>query len=249
MTQPFRLAVLSDIHANYEALVCVLSDIEALGIADLVCLGDTIGYGPEPERCARIILDRHIPSCLGNHEFGLQNRRNRAWFNPQARQALDRTRELLSQDTIDRLCALPPVLALGGVRYVHGCPPESPTEYLFNLDDGQLLRRFGLYPEPLCFAGHTHELALYSLSGDPSTGTIVRQPLPQGPTILDPAERHILNIGSVGQPRDGDNHAKYCVFTPSEHTVEIRFVPYDIAATAEKIVQAGLPKAYADRLW
>ncbi|MGE4553734.1 MAG: metallophosphoesterase [Desulfovibrionaceae bacterium] len=249
MSQPARLAVLSDIHANYEALSCVLSDIADLDIGDIVCLGDTIGYGPEPERCARIVLDRHIPSCLGNHERGLKNRRARAWFNPQARAALDRTRELLTEPTIDQLCALPEYLALGGVRYVHGCPPHSVSDYLFTMDDDELLHRFDQYPEAVCFAGHTHELGLYSLGGVDPHPRIVRSPLPQGPTTLDPARRHIVNIGSVGQPRDGDNHAKYCVFTPSTHTVEIRFVPYDIATTAAKILQAGLPRAYADRLW
>ena len=252
-----RIAVLSDVHGNLEALNSVLADVDALGITKVLNLGDMVGYGPEPEACVKLLRERGVPSVLGNHEQGLAEPQTRGFFNSQARKALDRTRELLSDDSLMYFRTLPRTLEAFGALFVHGCPPGLVSKYLYVLDEDALRETFALYPHPLCFAGHTHELKRISFfpasTSGAGGGRIERKDLGRGQTTLTRLARHIVNIGSVGQPRDGNNKAKYVLWEPgemhSDTNIEVRFVPYDIARTAARIVEVGLPTVYADRLW
>lgn len=241
-----RIAILSDIHANMEALAAVLDDLDQLSVDSIYSLGDNVGYGAEPQAVLEELSRRGIVSVMGNHELGLASRRSREKdFNPHARQALEVTRTLLSDAAIRELAGFPRYLVVHGARLVHGCPPDSPTRYLYMVDEGEFLSRFKSYPEQVCFAGHTHELGLVVLEG----GSVRRLPLPQGVTSVGSFERAIVNAGSVGQPRDGDNRAKYLVWDTQAASVEVRFVAYDIASCAAKIEQSGMARRYADRLW
>lgn len=258
-----RIAVISDVHGNLEALQAVLADIDAQGATEILNLGDMVGYGPEPEACVTLLRGRGVPSVLGNHEFGLAEAQARGFFNPQARKALDRTRQLLSDDSVMYFRTLPRTLEAHGALFVHGCPPGLVSKYLYELDDDALRETFALYPQRLCFVGHTHELERISFFPDAEPapqaggGRIEHKRLIKGLTALDSGARHIINIGSVGQPRDGNNKAKYVLWEPDETSagtkadakIELRFVPYDIARTAALIVEKGLPMVYADRLW
>jgi Calcineurin-like phosphoesterase. len=251
------IAVLSDVHGNLEALRAVLADADARGITRLINLGDMVGYGPEPDACVQLLRERGAQSVLGNHEHGLLEAQARGWFNPQARKALDKTRELLSDDALMYFRTLPRTLEAEGALFVHGCPPGLVSKYLYELDDNDFLDAFDLYGNRLCFAGHTHELERISLVGCGCGGDerlkIERKAFGKGVHVLDRSARHILNAGAVGQPRDGNNKAKYLVWEPQTETapdrVEVRFVPYDIAKTAAAIIEKGLPQVYADRLW
>ena len=242
---PSRIAVMSDVHGNLEALTSVLADLDAQGVCRVVNLGDMVGYGPEPEACVRLLRERGVPSVLGNHENGLVEAQARGWFNPQAKKALDRTRALLSDDSLMYFRTLPRTLEVAGALFVHGCPPGLVSKYLYELDLDALRETFTLYDQPLCFVGHTHELERISLR----EGCLQRKPLGKGQCGLDPQARHIVNAGSVGQPRDGNNKAKYLIWEPERQRLEVRFVTYDIARTAARIVEVGLPTVYADRLW
>lgn len=250
-----RIGVMSDIHGNLEALKSVLADMEAQKVSRVVNLGDIVGYGPEPEACVNMLRHLRIPSVLGNHEHGLLEAQARGWFNPQARKALDRTRALLSDDSIMYFRTLPRTLEEGGALFVHGCPPGLVSKYLYELNVAELRETFSLFEHPLCFCGHTHELEMITLrpsvgeGGGTSCGDIRRDTLGKGRHALDPRTRHIVNAGAVGQPRDGNNKAKYLVWEPERHRVDVRFVSYDIAQTAARIVEVGLPSVYADRLW
>lgn len=250
-----RVAVISDVHGNLEALRSVLADIDTQGVTDVLNLGDMVGYGPEPEACVRLLRERGIPSVLGNHEHGLVEAQARGFFNAQAKKALDRTRQLLSDDSVMHFRTLPRTLEAFGALFVHGCPPGLVSKYLYELDDDALRETFGLYDHPLCFAGHTHDLERISFfpGPQPGAGRIERKHLAKGQTTLSGRARHIVNVGSVGQPRDGNNKAKYVLWQPGEAgadtEIEVRFVPYDIARTAARIVEVGLPTVYADRLW
>jgi len=266
-----RIAVISDVHGNLEALTSVLADIDALGVSEILNLGDMVGYGPEPEACVKLLRERGVPSVLGNHELGLAEAQARGFFNPQARKALDRTRELVSDETMMYFRTLPRTMEAHGALFVHGCPPGLVSKYLYELDADALRETFALYPQALCFAGHTHELERISFfpgtesGAKPGSGRIERKGLGKGQAQLDGRARHILNIGSVGQPRDGNNKAKYVLWEPGQTTghtpggtradtradtnIEVRFVPYDIARTAARIMEVGLPTVYADRLW
>lgn len=238
-------AIISDVHANLEAFSAVLKDIDALGVTDVVSLGDFIGYGPDPEAVLEIVRQRGIHSVKGNHELGIAEPRCRSWFNPHALKALDRTKKALSPRSLEQIAAFPRVLTRPGLRFVHGCPPDEVLLYLFEPEDEDLARRMEHIPEPICFVGHTHDLERVELLD----GKLRRDGLAPGQRLtLRPDARHILNIGSVGQPRDGDKRAKYALWDEATRTMELRATPYDAKTTVEKMRALNMPDTYATRL-
>ncbi|SMC21734.1 Predicted phosphodiesterase [Desulfacinum hydrothermale DSM 13146] len=240
-----KIALLSDIHGNLEALRRVLEDAATQAPDRMICLGDAIGYGPEPDQVVRVLTRKGIPTLLGNHELATIRPEIRDWFNPSARRSLERTLELLSPQVLELLHTWPQVLERDNALFVHGCPPDSITRYLFEVSDEDFPHLFETYPHRLCFVGHTHVLRWISWDGtDLERGVPGPQPLK-----LLPERRYIVNVGSVGQPRDGDNRAKYVLWDTESDTIQVRCVPYDIAATAEKILALGFPRINADRLW
>lgn len=241
-----RMAVISDIHANLEAFRAVLADLREQAPDLVYCLGDNLGYGPEPEAVVELLRAQGIPSVMGNHELGLVEPDGLARFNPSARRSLEITRELISQATLDYCRGLPRFLSAHGRRFVHGLPPDSPIRYLFEVRGRELAAIMRQLPEPVCFVGHTHELGLVVLGAD---GQAHAQDLPIGRTMLPPGRRVLVNAGSVGQPRDGDNRAKYLVHDDEEGSIEVRAVAYDIAKTVRGIMERGFPEFNAARLW
>jgi len=240
-----RLAVISDIHGNMEALEQVLIDIDRSGVDSVCCLGDIIGYGPEPEQAISSIRGRGIPTVIGNHELAVVRPEHLTWFNPLARESLERTVEMLSAETISYIEDLPLFLRADPYRLVHGFPPDSPLVYITHVSEGDLSMAFEQTAETICFAGHTHGLEIIDYDGK----HMGRSPLPKGVTGLSPATRYIVNVGSVGQPRDGNNNAKYVIWDADSHIVDVRYIPYDIKAVADKIIKSGLPVAHARKLW
>ncbi|MHC1712037.1 MAG: metallophosphoesterase [Solidesulfovibrio sp.] len=238
------LAIIADIHANLEAFEAVLADIDRQRPAAIISLGDNIGYGPDPEAVVRLLEARRIPSVRGNHEWGVVDPTREYLFNPQALEAVARTRQLLPPGMLDRIANYPTSLSLFGCRFVHGLPPNDTNAYLFEAGDVTLRRAFARTAEPLSFVGHTHMLEAASLVGR----DVYRFGLTIGDNPLDPLARHIVNVGSVGQPRDGDNRAKYGLYDDVAHNLDIRAVAYDIEAVVNKMIKRGLPKRYAERL-
>ena len=241
-----RVAVISDIHGNYEAFKQVLADIGETGVDAEFCLGDIVGYGPEPE--ASVLRSRRegIPAVIGNHELGLTSERYMSSMNEIARRSLVITKTLLSAESIQYLLALPLTMSAYGARFVHGCPPASATIYLFDPEEHMLKKLFSTFVEDICFVGHTHNLALFGFDGD----RVSKEGLTQGIVELNPDSRYIVNVGSVGQPRDRqNNNAKYVIWDSERNTIEVRFVPYDVAVTADKIIELGFPEFNAIRLW
>ncbi|WP_428565542.1 MAG: metallophosphoesterase family protein [Solidesulfovibrio sp. DCME] len=238
------LAVVADIHGSLEALTAVLADMDAFSPAAVVSLGDNIGYGPDPVAVLELLAARRIPSVRGNHEWAVADPSRERGFNPQAREALVRTRELLPPELIARVGALPTSLSLFGYRFVHGLPPNDTATYLFEAGEVSLRRAFLRTPERVSFVGHTHVLEAVRQGA----GGIERYELAIGDNPLDPAERHIVCVGAVGQPRDGDKRAKYALYDDAANVLTIRAVPYDALAVRDKIVARGLPRRYGDRL-
>jgi len=238
------VAIISDVHGNLEALLAVWQDLSSQGAEEVYCLGDSVGYGPDPEEVLTFLRGERVESVMGNHELGLADPAYLGWFNPQARQALVRTRELLSQDNLDYIARLPRMLVRHGARLVHGLPPESATTYLFEAADGLLAAEMAALPEDICFVGHTHELGLVRVAD----GAVSRLVLGRGERQLEQGPGWIVNVGSVGQPRDGDLAAKYALYDPGARRLEIRFVAYDASETKRKIRERGLGEIYALRL-
>ncbi len=240
-----RLALISDIHGNLEALEAVLGDIDGLGIQRVLCLGDVVGYGPNPEECVQLISGRNIQTIAGNHEKAIQFSSLLNWFNPAAQTSLIQTRAMLSAASRNWMADLPLCAAMGSYYGVHGFPPKSFTTYLFQVTARRLQRAFMRLPAPVCFVGHTHDLEIV-LSDTPDTCT--RLVPSAGVTALRADCRYIINIGSVGQPRDGVPGAKYVIWNQADRTLEVRRVAFDVEAVIAKIRQAGLPDAHAARL-
>ncbi|MGW8186011.1 MAG: metallophosphoesterase family protein [Desulfobacterales bacterium] len=240
-----RLAVISDIHGNWDALTAVLADIDASRPDAVFCLGDCIGYGAEPERVIRTLRKRGISSTRGNHEQAVLEPDRLEWFNLLARKSLVRTTAMLSGEALQFIAEFPDVLTSHGCRFVHGFPPDSVTTYHFEVPSGERRRIIKAMDEKICFIGHTHDLTLITYDGRMLTNTHL------GPGRVDllPSQQAIVCVGSVGQPRDGDENAKYIIWDADAANLEVRYIGYDIGAAAEKIIAAGLPRAHADRLW
>ena len=240
-----RLAVFSDTHANFDALEQVLKDIDRCAVDEVISLGDNIGYGPEPDRVIKKLKSLRIPSVLGNHELALEDEEYLNWFNPAARKSLIKTRKMLSEASLNHISLFKPYIKSYDCRFVHGFPPDSSLIYMFQVSESRKQEVFEEMSERLCFIGHTHTLEIMGYAKK----EIQYEDLPEGVSRLDPEMKYIINIGSVGQPRDSSNNAKYVIWDSAKDTLEVRFVPYDIAGVVKKIIAAGLPKEHAERLW
>lgn len=239
-----RIAVLSDIHGNLEALEAVAAEIRIREVERIVCLGDMIGYGPDPEGVVQLVRRLECRSILGNHEAALLSAAARQWMNFQARENSVRTEQMLSAESLAYCRSLPRSLRLADAIFVHGFPPESVFLYLFNQSDRRIAELFASSPAALYFVGHTHGLRLVRQA----EGETMRVPLAEGAIRLPAEMGHIVNAGSVGQPRDGDRRAKYLVWDSVTRMLEVLFVPYDCRITADKIRRLGFPDAYAERV-
>lgn len=240
-----KFAIISDIHGNMEAFEKVLSDIDSSGVGEIFNLGDNIGYGPEPDQVIKKVQSRKIPSVLGNHELAMKNAKYLEWFNPAARESLLKSIELLSDQSKDYILKQPAYLIANDCRFVHGFPPDSALLYLFQVSDSRKIRTFEQMKEGVCFVGHTHTLEMISYDGK----NMEYEFLGEGIARLRRENRYIINIGSVGQPRDGDNRAKYAIWDASRFTIEIKCIPYDIASVVKKLRAAGFPEQHGARLW
>ena len=239
-----RLAVISDIHGNMEALTAVLTDIEKSDVGDIVCLGDSIGYGPQPREAIKRLQERRIPSVLGNHETAVRDAAHIAFFNPYAKISIEKTISLLTDENKAFILTMPFFLIKYGCRFVHGFPPESATIYLFHVTTEELIPSFSLFDETICFVGHTHHLEIIGFDGRNTN----RDKLKEGTVALEEKKRYIVNIGSVGQPRDRNKDAKYAILDTSKYTLEIKFIPYDIAGVVKKLRKGNWPEIHAMRL-
>jgi predicted phosphodiesterase len=239
-----RLAIISDIHGNLEAFEQVLVDIDRSNIDETISLGDNIGYGPDPDAVIKKIQARNIPSVLGNHELAFNEPKYLSWFNPTARESLLKTFTLLSDPSKKYISRQSFFMSLHGCRFVHGFPPDSALIYMFQVPDSRKKTILEQMKETICFVGHTHVLEMIGYEDK----HLQYEPLTPGVNALSNRKKYILNIGSVGQPRDGDNRAKYVIWDSRHPSIELRFISYDIEAVVAKIRAAGLPEEHALRL-
>ncbi|SIO09054.1 metallophosphoesterase family protein [Halodesulfovibrio marinisediminis] len=241
-----RIVILSDIHANYEALISVLHDIARTfpDVSEIISLGDIVGYGPDPELCVKTVQEHGILSVAGNHELGVGRKKYRSCFNKQAAEVVDKTAQMLSEASLEYLRSLPLVLSRHGSLFVHGLPPRSAFQYVWELNKERVLLKFSRFSEQIAFMGHTHELGLIRCSD----GEVEWSDLKEGKYSLDFISRYMVNAGAVGQPRDRDPRAKYLVWDTETHELIVRCVAYDPTETIAKMKERGLPERYAMRL-
>ena len=242
-----RYAIISDIHANLEALEAVLADAQPQ-VDTIICLGDIVGYNASPHECLQRV--RHVCSLViaGNHDLAAAGVRPYHDFNQYAREAIDWTKRHLSPDEVHYLRQLPRTARFGSHGLAaHGSPRDT-DEYLFF--PRQFLQTFAYlqhhFPEVrYCFVGHTHVPTIWQST---PAGEVSPTDVSSLRLTLDPTCRYLINPGSVGQPRYGEPIPTYVVFDDHSLMLEFCFVSYDIATTQEKIYEAGLPPYLAERL-
>jgi diadenosine tetraphosphatase ApaH/serine/threonine PP2A family protein phosphatase len=238
-----RILVISDIHANYEALEAVLADAGA--VDETWCLGDIVGYGPDPNLCVEVVREQPNLTCLlGNHDAAILGRMPLAAFNGEARRSLDLQSRVLTADNVEFLRSLPDsTLTNGLVTLAHGSPRDPTWEYVLNTLSARL--NFDYFSTPFCFVGHAHLQCMFQMDEDRNR---VSMEVPPVGEIMEMKPRAIFNPGSVGQPRDRDPRASYAIYDPIARTWEPRRVEYDIAAVQARIRELGMPEKHAARI-
>jgi len=238
-----RCAVVADIHSNLEAFLAVLKDLEARGGADQIwCLGDIVGYGPDPHECVQILRRHPGAAVAGNHDWAAIGKLDTGNFNPEAAAATQWTAEALRPEDLDYLSALPSSLRREDFTLVHGSPREPLWEYVLSTQAARA--NFALFESRFCLIGHSHSPLLFELDGQ---GACRMHQVP-GELSLAAGKRLIINCGSVGQPRDGDPRASYAIIDLERERLWHHRVVYDYKTTQEKILDAGLPARLARRL-
>ncbi|HTW83037.1 MAG TPA: metallophosphoesterase family protein [Candidatus Sulfotelmatobacter sp.] len=236
-----RYAVLSDVHSNLDALDAAFAQIREDDA--VLCLGDIVGYGPEPNECVERIRTRATATVLGNHDVAAIDDFGLAYFNPAAREAMKWTQGVLTPENRAWLDSLGYEFRMPEFLLVHGAPLNY-FEYI--LDKKAAARAFAATDAPLIFVGHTHIAEVYGLLPD---GSIEHQHLQQGGAVdLRDGVRYLVNVGSVGQPRDLNPRASFAFYDAGARRVEIVRVEYPITRVQEKIASAHLPEALARRL-
>lgn len=228
-----RIAIISDIHANLEALSAVLEDILPQQVDRIVCLGDIVGYGADPAACATLVREHAAFSVLGNHDAASFSPQQRAYFNPLALEAVRWTADQLDEEHTSWLRQLPYRVSFENLLFVHSAPraPEE-WDYVFGGMEARMQGRY--FFERVCFIGHSHIPGVYPLDSDMGE--------------YSPSHRFIINVGSVGQPRDGDWRSSYGLLDTVAGTYDNHRVAYDVDAAMRKILDRGLPPRLAQRL-
>jgi diadenosine tetraphosphatase ApaH/serine/threonine PP2A family protein phosphatase len=235
-----RCAILSDIHGNLEALQAVLDDVAGQDIDICLCLGDLVGYGADPNLCAQRIREVSHQVVAGNHDHAAVGKTDVSVFNPHARRAIAWTAKNLLPENVQYLSGLPYTARLDDLLLVHATPSD-PAAWNYLLSRQAAKAEFDIFSDRICAIGHSHQPLVFSQTDGLSNWA--RQPL-----RCASGERYIVNVGSVGQPRDGDPRASYVIFDHQADTLQLRRVAYDIQGAQRKILQAGLPPILAVRL-
>lgn len=237
-----RVLIISDIHANLAAFEAVLAD--AKGEWDVIwCLGDLIGYGPDPNECVTLLREHEHISLSGNHDWAVLGKLETENFNREAQVAIRWTRQAISQETHDYLATLPPNLDKSPFSLVHASPRHPVWEYI--LDAYTAAINFDYFETPYCLVGHTHVPVIYSELE--SNSVAIAPPEYDVPLQLD-GTRLIINPGSVGQPRDSDPRAAYAFLDTEKLTFEHKRVDYPVEITQDRMRQYGIPVRLIRRL-
>ena len=231
---------MGDIHSNLDAFEAILSDAKSQVVTRYLCVGDVIGYNADPVACLDRIIEMGCPTVLGNHDHYCSGETNLDDFHPLAAEVIEWTRKQLSQDHVSYLKELSLVKRVSGFTLVH-CTLDMPEKWGYVFDEFEAAANFSYQSTPLCFHGHTHVPVVFERQKRVTRNRFTRLNVTAG-------SHYFINVGSVGQPRDGDRRAAYCVYDTDARAVELRRVSYDVPKAQEKIRKAGLPEQLAKRL-
>jgi diadenosine tetraphosphatase ApaH/serine/threonine PP2A family protein phosphatase len=239
-----HVAVISDIHGNLPAFEAVLADIDLLDPApdEVWCLGDVVGYGAEPDACAKLTEERAKLCLAGNHDLVVRGDLDISYFTQSAGAAARWTANVINAETRAFLEPLKPLARAAGTGLFHASPRDPVWEYVLSIE--QASQCLDLQPERVCLIGHSHVACYFSANGHVTDGALA----PIGTNLEIANDKWLLNPGSVGQPRDGDPRAAYMVLDTDAWRATFRRVPYDVERAARAILDAGLPSDLARRL-
>src|SRR6185503_12487775 len=235
-----RFAVFSDLHANLEATEAVLADAHERDCTHFVCLGDVVGYNANPHECVEIVRKIECPVVKGNHDEQASLDESSRDFNALAEMAINWTREQLSDADKEWLRGLPFTRPVRDFTIVHATL-DTPQQwgYVFNTLDAAA--SFTYQHTTLCFFGHTHVAGAFVRDDGVKRVKVDK-------LMIEPDKKYFINTGSVGQPRDGDWRAAYCIYDVERNSVEQRRIKYDLDTAQQKIIKDGLPRLLAERL-
>jgi diadenosine tetraphosphatase ApaH/serine/threonine PP2A family protein phosphatase len=232
-TPKMKIALISDVHSNIQALEAVLDFVDDVGVDKIVCLGDIVGYGADPKACLDILRLRCSVLVLGNHDLAVVSESNRHSLPRDGRKAAKHNHAALEKEDLEFLASLPYVASDEGCTFVHATPREP--EHWYRLSSYQESQsQFSYFTTDICFNGHTHRPSIISDK--------------LGVLQVRPGHRYLVNVGSVGQPRDGDPRASFGLFDTKEYSYRLVRVEYDIEGAIDRIKEEGLPKRLGLRL-
>ncbi|MEK6691724.1 MAG: metallophosphoesterase family protein [Nitrospirota bacterium] len=238
-----RYAIVSDIHSNLEAFNIVLFELEGESPDQVLCLGDIVGYGPDPNECITKIRETANIVIVGNHDHAAIGLTDISYFNPYARDAIEWTMGELSEKEKGYLKQLPfnTEITKDDLFLVHSTPKRPQNwNYIFTVEDA--IENFRYFTQRICFIGHSHVPVIIKMDNSGGIEIISEE------AIIDEEHRYIINVGSVGQPRDGNADAAYAIFDKERSTVKIKRVSYNYKKTQEKMKKAGISDYLIDRI-
>ena len=237
-----RFGFFSDVHSNLEASKATIGDFEREKLDKIFFLGDAVGYGPDPNECVDLIQKIALKSIMGNHDFAALDLMEANWFNQYAKEAIQWTKSKLSEKNIKFLSEYAMDHRVDIFHLVHSTPKEPQNwDYIFSLDEAE--ENFSFFNHRVCLIGHSHRPFIIKKFEQRHcflvNGTEVE---------IEEGFKYLINIGSVGQPRDGDNRACYLIYDDQTKKAKLKRVSYDIKKTQTKMKKAKLPQFLIDRL-
>ena len=239
-----RTAIISDVHANLEALEATLKEIDQQAVDSIVCLGDVVGYGANPDECCSLVREHCDFSLLGNHDAAVTGAMDEAYYYDAARFALRWTRDHISEDNYRWLYGLPYTSVDGEVAYFHSAP-IMPSGFFYVVQNNEAQTHVQIYDrlKSINFIGHAHLTTIFSVTAKKAKGSDAKH------VALREGTKYIVNVGSVGQPRDRDPRSCFTIWDNEEEKLEHVRAEYDIESAAAKILEAELDEKFAKRLY
>ncbi|NQT27606.1 metallophosphoesterase family protein [candidate division KSB1 bacterium] len=237
-----KIGLIADIHANFDALVTVLDALSAEKVDKIICLGDLVGYGPDPMECIRIVSDAAETVLAGNHDHAAAGLLPIDQFNPDAKAAMQWTQDQLDESAKNYLKSLPIEMQDGDLMAIHATP-EAPEKFLYIMKEMDIKTNLDLLKLPLCIVAHSHVPGIFVKD---NTGDLFVHHEPK--LIFADGSKYLINIGSIGQPRDGNPNAAFGVLDRKAGTYELKRIPYDVENVQRKMAEKNLPGSLIDRL-
>ncbi|NOY53261.1 MAG: metallophosphoesterase family protein [Deltaproteobacteria bacterium] len=236
-----RVAVFSDVHSNLEALTVVLDAIRREAPDRILFAGDAVGYGPDPNACVERIFEAADVVVMGNHDSGVLNESDLSSFNPLAQEAIRWTRSVLTAANREKLSVMPMTVREEDLFLVHAAP-RTPPDWDYVVEETGAAEQFGFFDTPICLCGHTHRPMTFVWDGEKVTITQERL------LTFHETFRYIVNVGSVGQSRDGNPDAAYVLYDHREKSLSFHRVLYNFRITQEKMRAVNMPSFFVNRL-